>query len=290
MPIGPARMPLMDHLGELRMRLVRIVVILFVAICVFYLATPTMGQFLLAPIADCLPTDADGNAVLSALDPFESFGTRFKISLWASIVACMPVILWQVLAFFLPALKPNERRWFVPTFAAAVALFMIGTVFCYFIILHPAFLWLTDQAYGLGVIEPRMSSYIDMIIKFEIGFGFAFELPLIVFYLVLFDIVPYKKMRASWRYVYVGLMIVSAMVTPDASPITMLLMFAAMVGLYELSLLIARIALRRRLARKKAQEEEMQEDLEYVKQGVRKAKDSMISRARDFGEDGTPNA
>lgn len=93
-----------------------------------------------------------------------------------------------------------------------------------------------------------------MIIKFELGFGFAFELPLIVFYLVIFDIVPYKKLRGSWRTVYVVLMVVSAMATPDASPITMLLMFAALLVLYEGSLLIARVVLRNRI---KKQNEEL---------------------------------
>ena len=249
MPIGPARMPLFDHLGELRMRLVRIVACLAIAVVVFYMATPTMGQFLLQPIFDFLPKNADGSLALIALDPFESFATRFKISIWASIVACSPVILWQILAFFLPALKPSERKWFMPTFAAAVALFIIGTVFCYLIILNPAFQWLTDQAMGLGYVAPRMSSYIDIIIKFELGFGFAFELPLIVFYLVIFDVIPYKKLRGSWRTVYVVLMVICAVVTPDASPVTMLLMFAAMIMLYEGSLLIARVVLGRRIKR-----------------------------------------
>ena len=262
MPIGPARRPLMDHLGERRMRLVRIVVVLFVSLCIFYLATPTIGQFLLLPIADCLPTDAEGLAALQAIDPFESFSTRFIIALWTSFVACAPIILWQILAFFLPALKPNERRWFIPSFAAAVALFILGTIFCYLAILHPAFVFLTDQAAGLGTIEPRMSTYIDMIIKFELGFGFAFELPLIVFYLVIFDIVPYKKIRGAWRTVYVALLIISAMITPDASPVTMLLMFAALVALYEISLLIARLALRKRIEREKAEELEDLADLE----------------------------
>ena len=71
MPIGPARMPIMDHLGELRMRLVRIVVALAVSVCIFYLATPTIAQFLVMPIAEFLPTDAQGMAVLTAIDPFE---------------------------------------------------------------------------------------------------------------------------------------------------------------------------------------------------------------------------
>lgn len=257
MPIGPARMPLFDHLGELRMRLVRIVACLAIAIVVFYMATPIMGQFLLLPIAEFLPQDINGFAALQALDPFEAFSTRFKISLWAAIVACSPVILWQLLAFFLPALKPKERKWFIPTFAAAVALFIIGTIFCYLIILDPAFRWLTDQAMGLGDIAPRMSTYIDVIIKFELGFGVAFELPLIVFYLVIFGVIPYKKLRGSWRVVYVVLMVISAMATPDASPVTMLLMFAAMIGLYEVSLLIARVVLARRI---KEQNKEIEDD------------------------------
>ena len=254
MPIGPARMPLFDHLGELRMRLVRIVVCLLVGVCVFYFATPTMGQFLMIPIADYLPKGPDGLPSFMAIDPFEAFSTRFKISIWAAIVACSPVILWQLLAFFLPALKPNERKWFIPTFGAAVVLFIVGTVFCYCIILNPAFQWLTDQALGLGTVTPRMASYVDIIIKFELGFGVAFELPLVIFYLVVFNVVPYKKLRDSWRGIYVGLLVFCAIVTPDASPVTMALMFAALIVLYEVSLLLARIALGRRI---KKQNEEL---------------------------------
>ena len=244
MPIGPARMPLFDHLGELRMRLVRILAVLAISVVVFYLASATVVDFLIMPISEYLPSGA-----LTTLTPFEGFSVRFKVSLWASVVACSPVILWQILAFFLPALKPSERKWFIPTFAAAVGLFIFGTVFCYLVILNPAFQWLTDQAMGLGYVAPRMSSYIDIIIKFELGFGFAFELPLIVFYLVIFDVIPYKKLRGSWRTVYVVLMVICAVVTPDASPVTMLLMFAAMIMLYEGSLLIARVVLRRRIKR-----------------------------------------
>ena len=248
MPIGPARMPLFDHLGELRMRLVRIVVVLLIAVCVFYMATPTLSVILFAPISEFLP---EGFQQGMYTTPFDAFATRFKLSFWASVVACSPVILWQILAFFLPALKPKERKWFIPTFAIAVFLFIFGTLFCYFIILDPAFQWLTDQAYGMSAqVLPQASSYLDIIIKFEIGFGFAFELPVVVFYLVIFDIIPYKKM---WRTIYVVLMVLCAMITPDASPITMLLMFAALVVLYEASLLLARIVLSKRIKKQNAE-------------------------------------
>ena len=243
-------------------------------VVVFYMATP-ISQFLLQPISPYLPEGTDGLlAGTIVLDPFEAFATRFKISIWTSVVACSPVILWQILAFFLPALKPSERKWFVPTFAAAVSLFIFGTIFCYLIILDPAFQWLTDQAAGLGEVVPRASTYIDMIIKFELGFGFAFELPLIVFYLVIFDIVPYKKLRGSWRTVYVVLMVVSAMATPDASPITMLLMFAALLVLYEGSLLIARVVLRNRIKKQNEELDAEEAEERAAELGIKKAKKS----------------
>lgn len=277
MAIGPARMPLFDHLGELRMRLVRIVVCLFIAIFAFYLATPTIANFLLEPVKDFMPTNADGTLAWNVFGAFDGFSLRFLIAFWAALVACMPVILWQFIAFFLPALRPNERKWFLPTFFAAVALFMIGTVFCYLVILPPAFQWLTDQANGFATIMPEAKQWFNIIIKFEIGFGFAFELPLIVFYLVIFDIIPYQKLRSSWRVIYVALMVISAMVTPDASPVTMLLMFAAMLVLYEGSLLISRIVLGRRIKKqnielaKEAAEEEKQ-DREWAEEQARKKK------------------
>lgn len=277
MPIGPARMSLMEHLGELRMRLVRIVVVLLVACIIFYLATPTIAQFLLMPVADYLPKTDDGLVALNVFGAFDAFGLRFQISFWASIVATAPFVLWQILAFFLPALKPKERKWFVPTFIAGVALFILGTIFCYLIILPPAFEWLTDQASGFATILPEASKWIDIIIKFEIGFGFGFELPLVVFYLVMFNIVPYDKLRKSWRYIYVGLLIFAAMVTPDASPVTMGLMFAALVLLYELSLLVARIALRKR---KKAQEERAA----IEEQEAEEAREALRELKRDFDE------
>ena len=245
MPIGPARMPLFDHLGELRMRLVRIVVCLFISVMVFYWATPTIIHILTIPIEPYLPQG--GAESLTVLSPFEAFAIRFKVALWVSAVVCSPVILWQILAFFLPARKPSERKWFIPTFTAAVSLFVFGAVFCYFVILDPAFQFLTGQAEGFAVVTAQASSYIDTIIKFEIGFGFAFELPIVVFFLVVWEVIPYRKLRSAWRTVYVVLMVISAMVTPDASPVTMLLLFAAMVAMYEVSLLLSRVILAKRI-------------------------------------------
>jgi len=151
------------------------------------------------------------------------------------------------MAFFLPALKSNERKWVLPTFFSGVTLFVIGVVFCYAIILDPAFEWMISQTNAFAAVLPDAEHYVMLVIVFEIAFGFAFQLPLIVFYLIVFNIVPYQKLRKSWRVVYIALLVFSAMVTPDANPVTMLLMFGAMAVLYEISLFVSRIVLNKRI-------------------------------------------
>lgn len=232
-------MPLLDHLGELRRRLTIVIVAVLVAAIVLYAATPTIIDFLLDPIREFLP-DGGKLTVLTALG---GFTVRFKVSLYFGAIVCTPIIIWEIMAFFLPALKPNERKWVVPTVIALVILFFLGMVFCYLIIQRAAFGWLLEQTSDFATILANAEDFIDMIVLLEIGFGIAFELPLVIFYLATLHVVPYSAMRKGWRYVYVGLMVLSATVTPDASPVTMVLMFAALISLYEVALFIARVVI-----------------------------------------------
>ena len=147
------------------------------------------------------------------------------------------------MGFFLPALKPKERKWVVPTVAAMVALFFLGMIFCYFIIQPAAFGWLLDQTFEFANSIADAEDYLNIYMMLEIGFGIAFQLPLVIFYLTILHLVPYATLRGQWRFVYVGLMALSAIVTPDASPVTMVLMFAALIGLYEVALAVARYVL-----------------------------------------------
>ena len=128
------------------------------------------------------------------------------------------------------------------------------SLFCYLFCLHAAFGWLTGESQSIANLLPSANDYIHYVMLFEIAFGLAFELPLVVFYLILFDIIPYKKMRSNWRYIYVILLVFAAVVTPDASPVTMGIMFAALLALYELSLLAARIVLTRKIKNQRLRE------------------------------------
>ena len=229
-------MPLLDHLGELRRRLTIIVISVIVAAIVLYAATPTAIDFLLDPIREFLPEDGK----LSVLSALGGFTIRFKVAMYLGVIVASPIIIWEIMAFILPALKPNERKWVVPTVVALVILFFLGMIFCYLVIQRAAFGWLLSQTAEFASIIANAEDFISTMLLLEVGFGIAFELPLIIFYLAIFHIVPYRVMRENWRFVYVGLLVLSAVVTPDASPITMVLMFAALVALYEVALGIAR--------------------------------------------------
>ena len=239
MPIGPARMPLLDHLGELRRRLTIVVVSIIIATVVMYFATPVLVDILQEPILPSLPEGVEP-AIYTSLG---GFAIKFGLAIKAAAVMCTPMIVWQILAFFLPALKPNERKWVVPTVLMATLLFFIGAIFCYFIIVPAGFEWLIGETTSIANIAPNLEDYINIEILLMIGFGVAFELPLIVFYLAVFHIVPYVKFRSAWRYIYVAMLVVSASITPDASPVTLLFMYAAMLSLYEVSLAVTRFVI-----------------------------------------------
>lgn len=241
MPIGPARMPLFDHLGELRRRLTIIVVTMLVTIMVMYFATPVVIDILKDPIARFLPTG--GFIVTGALG---GFTIKFNVAFKVAFVMCTPLIMWQIMGFFLPALREKERKWFTPTVFSAVVLFYLGALFCYFAILPATFGFLVEESASIGTVMPEAVDFINIELLLMIGFGVAFELPLIVFYLAVFHIVPYTTFREAWRYIYVILLVISGVVTPDASPVTMICLYAAMMLLYEGALAVTRIVILKR--------------------------------------------
>ena len=238
MPIGPARMPLFDHIGELRRRVTIIVVSVVVAAVIIYFATPSLIELMIDQIRDAMR-----GGDLYVFTALGGFTIRFKVACFFAVIVCTPIIIWELMAFFLPALKPSERKWVVPTVGAMVFLFFLGMVFCYFVIQPAAFGWLLGESDAFATTMADAEDYLNIYMMLEIGFGVAFQLPLVIFYLTIFHLVPYATLRGQWRYVYVGLMVLSAVVTPDASPVTMFLMFAALIALYEVALAVARYVL-----------------------------------------------
>jgi sec-independent protein translocase protein TatC len=278
MPITAQKMPFLSHLGELRQRILVIVLTIGVGAMIAYVFTPTILGWLFEPIAEYLPKSAMGpGGTLFLRGPFEAFTFRFKVAAYASVVLTSPVWLWQVLEFFLPALKENERKFFVPTFLAILTLFIAGNLFCHYLVLKPSFEWLLAQSTGgvditkllylwfhIGTAEkaavnvslsvlPEASQFLGGMTVMMVAFGIIFELPVFLFFLLYTGVLKYDSLRKNWRYSYLVLVGFATLTTPDWSPVTMGSLFIAVVILYEGTLAVARVTLRKRMAQQKLQ-------------------------------------
>lgn len=247
MPISPKRMPFFAHLDELRRRLAWIVAVVFGSAIALYYWGWDIYTFLMRPVIEHLG-DTPLPDPFIATNPFELFAMRFMVALFAAAVATSPVWMYHVMAFFLPALKPKERKWFVPVLAAMVVFFIMGVVFCWLYVLGPGFGWLLAQGGDTVTMLPRASEFFRGVTLFLLGFGLGFQTPVVVFGLIVMEIVPYEKLRQNWRTAYVVIMVIASVATPDWSWVTMLSLFGAMLALYELSLLFAKIVMRKRIS------------------------------------------
>lgn len=280
MPVSPKQMPFFQHFAELRKRLTIIVIVIFVLSMVFYMEKcyVFLLDIFLAPVRAYLP-----GGKLTVLGPFEQMTFRFKVAFAASIIASMPVILYEIFAFITPALKPKEKKWVFPTVIAAVFLFLGGAAFAYFVIMGPAFQWLSSQ--GAGVISSMAAAgqYFSGISMLMIGFGIGFELPLVVFYLIGLGILKYDVIRGGWRYAYVAIVVIAAVATPDWSPWTMGGLAVSLIALYELSLGLARFVFAKKIKQQRIDDKEFEEYYADEKPAedaeVMTAKQKVIARA-----------
>ncbi|MDR1412937.1 MAG: twin-arginine translocase subunit TatC [Actinomycetes bacterium] len=243
-PIQAKKMPFFSHFAELRRRLTVCVAVLGVLSIAFF-AEPVfkfLYNLLLSPVLAYLP---DGKLITSG--PFDPLVLRFQIGFFGALLVSSPVIIYEIFAFFAPALKERERKWVFPTVGAAIVLFAAGVCFFYFILYQPAFEWLFQQGAGVFRTLPNARDYLSGIGMLLIGFGISFELPLVVFYLIGMSIVPYWRLRESWRIAYVAVVVVAAIATPDWSPYNMLGLAAALLLLYEGSLAAARAVFSRKI-------------------------------------------
>ena len=247
-------MSFFSHLGELRTRLTWIVVAILGGSLGLYHWGWDIYEFVMRPIIPHLG-DTPLVSPFIATNPFEFFTMRFMIAMFAAAVFTSPIWVYQLMAFFLPALKPKERKWFYPIFSAMVVFFITGVVFCWLFVLGPGFGWLLDQGGQTVQMLPKATEFFRGVSLFLLGFGLGFQTPVVVFGLIVMEIVPYKKLRANWRTSYVVIMVIASVATPDWSWVTMLSLFSAMVALYEGALFVSKIVLRKRIAAQKAAEE-----------------------------------
>lgn len=230
-------MTYLQHLEELRRRIIVCVAALVAGVAVSWIWAWDILYILKNPA---------GDIVLNYLKPLEPFMVRFKLALFGGVILALPVILFEILAFASPALKKNEKKLTVIVTALIVIFFAAGVVFGYYFIMPVGITWLLDIAGNQMNAVISAGEYISFAGWFMIAFGVAFETPMFIWMLVALHVLTPEQLREQWRYAYLIILIFSAVVTPDWNPVTMLLVAAPMIVLYELSILLARFTTRRR--------------------------------------------
>jgi sec-independent protein translocase protein TatC len=244
-----AGMTLVEHLTELRTRLIICVVAVAVGMIVSFLAYEWIFDFLIHPyrdIADGKNSLTDGD--LLQTDPLEGFGVRMKTSAYAGIALAMPVILWQVWKFVTPGLYPHERRYAVPFVASALVLFVLGAGLAYYT-LPRALDFLIDIAGDGFVTAFSAGKYFQLITYMMLAFGIGFEFPIVLIFLQMAGILETDTLRRGRRYAIVGICVLVAVITPSGDPISMLMLSVPMVIFYEVSIIIGSFITKRQAAR-----------------------------------------
>lgn len=232
-----ARMTLVEHLRELRRRVVYSCAAVATAAVVAYVLYQPILDLLMAPYCERVLGAAlnQSECQLLAISPVEPFSVRLTIATYTGLAFAMPVLLWQVWAFVAPGLYPKERQYGIVFVASSFALFLAGAALAY---------WTLPRALGFLVavggesLHPLFTpkEYIGFVIKMMIGFGIGFEFPIVLIFLQLIELVRYETLKHGRRYALVGIVVLVAILTPSGDPIPLIALSVPMYLFYEISL------------------------------------------------------
>ncbi len=223
----PGVMSLVDHLAELRNRIIKTILAVVAGSVVGWIATPRLMDFLRQPI---------GARELIFLSPGEAFFVYMKISVAVGLVLAMPVILYQLWAFVAPGLTTEERRVVRPWIPLALLLFAIGVVIAYVILPFAMGFLLSFEIPGVNRAEITMNNYFGFITTLFLAFGLMMEFPILLFGLSRVGIVTSERLRTVRRYVIVGIAIFSTIVTPGGDIVSPTVLGLTMYVLFEISI------------------------------------------------------
>jgi sec-independent protein translocase protein TatC len=226
-----AVMTLVDHLAELRGRIIRSILAIVAGSVVGWLITPQLMDFLRQPL---------GGRELIFLSPGEAFFVYIKITLAVGLILAMPVLLYQLWAFVAPGLTSEERRAVRPWVPLALVLFVVGVVIAYVILPFAMGFLLGFEIQGVNRAEITMNNYFGFVTTLFLAFGLMMEFPILLFGLSRVGIVTSQRLRTARRYVIVGIAIFSTVVTPGGDIVSPTVLGLTMYVLFEISIWVIR--------------------------------------------------
>lgn len=253
------KMPLIEHLVELRRRLIFCGIAFIIAFLICYYFAEYFFAFLVRPLAEAMKDRTDARMIFTALH--EAFFTYLKVAFFAAAFISFPIIASQIWMFVAPGLYKNERRAFLPFLAATPVLFLLGASLVYYVIFPLAWEFFLDfqkPAAGGSLpiqVEPKVDQYLSLSMQLIFAFGIGFELPVLLILLARVGIISAKGLVEQRRYAIVGAFIAAAVLTPPDVLSQVSLAIPLMV-LYEVSIVGARLVEKSRAAREAAERAE----------------------------------
>src|ERR1700726_2438663 len=243
LPQSETSKPFLEHLEDLRWTVVKMAITLVLAMIVCFGFRSLLVRVMQAPLHNVDPQVG----ALKALGITDSFVISFHIAFYAGIVLSFPLLLYFIAGFVLPALTAVEKRFLLPAILVSFGLFLLGVLVCYFWLLPKTILFFFRDTQSLGWTPAwTVQQYYSFVTRFVIGFGLAFELPVVVLALVYFGLITYKFMARTRPYAIVLIFIFATIITPTPDILTLIAMGLPMCLLYESCIWIAWFMQRRR--------------------------------------------
>lgn len=235
-PVEAYRMPILDHLRELRDRLIRSLWALAISGFVGFAVSQPVFEFLARPMVDALA--ATGTGSLAVVQATEGFVVQMKVAGLVAVFLALPVLFWQAWGFIAPGLYETERKWVAPLVAASTTLFLAGAAFCYVVVFQFGFpLFLQINGPNITAVL-SIDSYLSFAITLLVAFGVAFQLPVVIFFLARLGLIHHMDMIRGFRYSIVAIAFIAAVLTPP-DVISMALMGGPLLLLYVAGIVVA---------------------------------------------------
>ena len=233
------RMPLTQHLHELRKRLLICVMSVGVAFIFCYVFSGKLFQILMQPWIEAMPGGPTAKFIYTA--PHEAFFTYMKVAFIGGVLISMPIILWQIWSFIAPGLYQNEKKYMLPVIFFSGFCFLAGALFGYFVVFPAGFKFFAS--FASDYIEPmiRTSEYLSFANKILLCFGLAFELPVFAFFLAKLGILSADFLRRKRKIAIVLIFVAAAALSPSPDVMSQLLMAGPLLVLYEISVWVVQL-------------------------------------------------